>query len=41
MEKMKSVNINGDIEAKQVLSEEMVKIIEDGSTCKVKNYLAE
>lgn len=41
MDKMKAVNSDSGIEARQVLSDEMVKIIEDGSTCKVKNYLNE
>ena len=41
MDKMKAVNSTGSTDARQVLSDEMVKIIEDGTTCKVKNYLAE
>ena len=41
MEKMKSVNAEGSVEAKQILSDEMVRIIEDGLTCKVKKYLSE
>lgn len=39
IEKMKEVNKEGTTEAKQILSDEMVKIIEDGSSCRVKNYL--
>ena len=41
IEKMKTVNKDASEEAKQILSDEMVKIIEDGSSCKVKNYLEE
>lgn len=39
MEKMKNVNKDGSLESKQILSDEMTKIIEDSSSCKVKNYL--
>lgn len=39
LDKMKTVNKDGSPEAKQILSDELTKIIEDGSSCKVKNYL--
>ena len=37
-EKMKAVNSQGTTESKQIFSDEMVRIIEDDSTCKVKSY---
>ena len=39
MQKMKSVNKENSTEARQILSDEMVRIIEDSQTCKVQNYL--
>lgn len=41
MDKMKTVNSAGSLESKQAFSDEMVRIIEDGTTCRVKNYLTE
>jgi hypothetical protein len=41
MDKMKAVNNSGDINSRKILSDEMEHIIEDGTTCKVKNYLNE